>query len=187
MKFGSTIFADYTYNESPTTTDADGNTIHNSSFNVTRAYINVFGTLNHLIAYRITPDITRETGIGSSLAGSYTFRLKYAFGQLNLDDWTTKGSWAPVRLQQTPWIDYAEGIYRYRFQGPTFVDRESFFPSSDSGVSGHWNFPETTVTFTPASTTARATARRKRTTRRRSRFAARFGRCLSADRSKGCA
>ena len=62
IEFGSTVFADYTYNESPTTTDAEGNTIHNSSFNVTRAYINVFGTLNHLIAYRITPDITRETG-----------------------------------------------------------------------------------------------------------------------------
>ncbi len=141
IKFGSTVFADYTYNESPTTTDAEGNTIHNSSFNVSRAYINIFGNLNHLIAYRITPDITRESGSGSSLAGSYTFRLKYAFGQLNLDDWTTKGSWARLGLQQTPWIDYAEGIYRYRFQGPTFVDRESFFPSSDSGLSGHWNFP----------------------------------------------
>lgn len=145
VKIGSTIFADYTYVESPTTTDADGNTIHNSSFNVTRAYINVLGKLNHRIEYRITPDIVRETGgstgTGSSLAGSYTFRLKYAFGQFDLDDWTTKGSWVRLGLNQTPWIDYAEGIYRYRFQGPTFVDREGLFPSSDSGISGHWNFP----------------------------------------------
>lgn len=141
IKFGSTIFADYTYQSSPQTKDADGNTIHPSSFNVTRAYINVLGNLNHLISYRITPDIARESGSGSSLNGSYTFRLKYAFGQLNLDDWTTKGSWLRLGLQQTPLIDYAEGIYRYRFQGPVFVDREGFLTSSDLGVSGHWNFP----------------------------------------------
>ena len=141
FKVGATIFADYTFIESPTATDADGNTIHNSAFNVGRAYINVLGNLNHLIAYRITPDITRESGSGSSLNGSYTFRLKYAFGQLNLDDWMTKGSWVRFGLQQTPFIDYNEGIYRYRFQGPTFEDREGLFPSSDSGLSGHWNFP----------------------------------------------
>src|SRR5438270_9319257 len=68
FKVGATIFADYTYNESPTATDSDGNTIHNSSFNVSRAYINVTGSLNHRIAYRVTPDITRETGSGSSLS-----------------------------------------------------------------------------------------------------------------------
>ena len=141
FKIGSTIFADYTYNESPTTTDSDGNTINNSSFNVGRAYVNVTGNLNHRIAYRITPDITRETGSGSSLSGSYTFRLKYAFGQFNFDDWTTKGSWARLGLQQTPYIDFAESVYRYRFQGPIFVDRSGFLTSSDNGLSAHWNFP----------------------------------------------
>lgn len=141
FKVGATIFADYTYNQSPTTKDADGNTIHNSSFNISRAYINVLGNLNHFIAYRITPDITRESGAGSSLNGSLTFRLKYAFGQFNLDDWTTKGSWVRFGLQQTPFIDYNESIYRYRFQGTTFEDREGFFPSSDFGASAHWNFP----------------------------------------------
>ncbi len=145
VKLGSTIFADYTFNQSPSTTDADGNAIRNSSFNVTRAYINVLGNLNHYIAFRITPDIVRETGgstgTGSSLAGSYTFRLKYAFGQFNLDDWTTKGSWVRLGLQQTPLVDYEEGVYRYRFQGPVFADREGFLTASDSGLAGHWNFP----------------------------------------------
>jgi len=141
FKVGATIFADYTYNDSPTVTDADGNTIHNSSFNVSRAYINVTGSLNHLLQYRITPDITRESGTGSSLNGSYTFRLKYAYGQFNLDDWTTKGSWVRLGVQQTPFIDYNESIYRYRFQGTTFEDREGLFPSSDAGVAGHWNAP----------------------------------------------
>ena len=68
------------------------------------------------------------------------FRLKYGFAQFDLDDWMTKGSWIRVGLQQTPWIDYAEGIYRYRFQGTTFIDREGLVPSSDYGVSFHYNF-----------------------------------------------
>lgn len=141
FKVGATIFGDYTLNESPTVTDADGNTIHNSSFNISRAYINVTGNLNHYLAFRITPDVARETGSGSSLNGSQTFRLKYAFGQFNLDDWTTKGSWVRFGVQQTPFIDYNESIYRYRFQGTTFEDREGLFPSSDAGLSGHWSFP----------------------------------------------
>lgn len=141
FKVGSTIFADWTYQESPKVTDADNNHVNLSSFNVSRAYINFTGNLNHLIAFRITPDIARESGSGSSLSGSQTFRLKYAFAQLNLDDWTTKGSWVRFGLQQTPYVDYAEGLYRYRFQGPIFVDREGFLSSSDAGLSAHYSLP----------------------------------------------
>lgn len=141
FKVGATIFTDYTYQESPKTQDPDKENVNFSSFNVSRAYINVTGNLNHYLAFRITPDITRETGTGSSLNGSLTFRLKYAYGQLNLDDWTTHGSWLRLGIQQTPYVDYTEGIYRYRFQGPIFVDREGFLSSSDAGFSGHWNFP----------------------------------------------
>src|SRR3954451_24934474 len=70
IKIGSVIYADYTYIESPKATDADKNSINSSAFNVTRAYINVLGSINHLISFRITPDITRESGTGSSLNGS---------------------------------------------------------------------------------------------------------------------
>lgn len=139
IKVGATIFADYTVQEQPRVTDADGNTVTSNSFNVSRSYINVTGNISHLVAFRITPDITRETGTGSSLNGSYTFRLKYAFAQINLDDWMPKGSWIRLGLQQTPYIDYAEAIYRYRFQGPTFADREGFLTSSDQGVSFHYS------------------------------------------------
>ena len=141
VKVGGTIFADYTYVDSPTAKDAAGNVIHPSSFNVARAYINITGNLFHRVSYRITPDVSRETGSGSSLAGSQNFRLKYAFAQLNLDDWTTHGSWVRFGIQQTPYIDFHEGIYRYRFQGPIFADREGFLPSSDAGISGRWMFP----------------------------------------------
>lgn len=141
IKVGATIFADYTWYSSPTVIDTDGNEVTMSAFNIGRAYINVTGNLNHLFAFRITPDIVRESGSGSSLSGSYTYRLKYAYGQLNLDDWTTKGSWVRLGMQQTPYVDYTETIYRYRFQGTTFVDREGFLSASDSGLSAHWNFP----------------------------------------------
>lgn len=140
FKIGATIFGDYTYIDSPTSKDADGNVIHPSSFNIARAYINVTGNLNHRIAFRITPDISRETGTGSSLSGSQTFRLKYAFGQYNLDDWMTHGSWVRLGVQQTPFVDYTEGIYRYRFQGTIFAERIGLLTSSDAGLSGHYNF-----------------------------------------------
>ena len=142
IRVGVTIFADYTYQDRPKVTDADGNSVNMSSFNVARSYINVTGNINHYIAFRVTPDITREAGVGSSLNGSYTFRLKYAFAQFNFDDWMTRGSWARFGLQQTPYVDYSEGIYRYRFQGTTFAEREGFLTSSDNGASFHYNFPK---------------------------------------------
>jgi len=177
---GAVIFGDYTYVESPEAKDADGNKINNSSFNVTRAYINITGNLNHLIAFRITPDISRETSAGASLSGSQLFRLKYAYAQLNLDDWTTKGSWVRAGVQQTPYNDYTETIYRYRFQGTIFAERTIALVSSDAGLSGHYNFNGNYGTSTLASTTARATRRRRRTTRRRSWCAAPCVRSRSA-------
>lgn len=140
FNIGATIFGDYTYAGSPQTKDSDGNFVHASSFNLVRAYINVTGNLNHFITFRITPDIARENSTTASLSGSQLFRLKYAFGQLNLDDWATKGSWVRLGVQQTPFVDYTEGIYRYRFQGPIFADRIGLLSSSDAGFSGHYNF-----------------------------------------------
>ncbi len=141
LKIGATIFADTTWQAAPVTTDVDGNEIHPSSFNVTRTYVNVTGTLNKRISFRITPDVAREVSSGSSLSGSQLFRLKYAYAQLNLDEWLTKGSYVRLGMQQTPYIDYAEGIYRYRFQGPIFSDREGFLTSSDAGVSMRYVLP----------------------------------------------
>ena len=90
----------------------------------------------------ITPEIARETSSSSSLSGSQTFRIKFAWAQLNLDQWLTKGSWVRVGINQTPWLDYAESIYHYRFQGTTFVDREGFLFPSDAGITFHYNFPQ---------------------------------------------
>src|SRR5687768_3197262 len=78
LRVGATLFLDYTMTEQPKLTDADGNRVTGNAFNVGRAYINVTGNISHLVAFRVTPDIVRETGSGSALNGSLTFRLKYA-------------------------------------------------------------------------------------------------------------
>lgn len=140
IRVGATIFADYTYQTDPQQTDVDGNSFSPNQFDVKRAYINVTGNISHLIAFRVTPDIARETGTGSSLNGSYTYRLKYAYGQFNFDDWMTRGSWARFGVQQTPWVDFMETLWRYRFQGTIFEDREGYLSSSDFGASFHYNF-----------------------------------------------
>jgi hypothetical protein len=141
INVGATIFADYTVQQQPKVVDADGNTVTLNQFQVGRSYINVTGNISHSISFRITPDITRETSTGA-LNGSYVFRLKYAFAQWNLDDYMTKGSWARFGQQQTPYVDFMEGIYRYRFQGTIFEERESFLSSSDTGASFHYNLPQ---------------------------------------------
>lgn len=123
-KVGATIFADYTQ------------TSETSSFNVSRAYVNVTGSLNKRLSFRVTPDIYRETS-----GGSQQFRLKYAYAQLNLDEWLTKGSFVRAGMQQTPYLDHAEAVYRYRWQGTGFAEREGYLSSADTGVSMRYVFP----------------------------------------------
>ena len=137
INIGLTLFTDYSYTESPKMTDNDGNLYNPSGFNITRSYLNVTGKISHLVSFRITPDVVRETGTGSSLNGSLMFRIKYAFVQLN----TSKATWVRLGVQQTPYLDYSESIYRYRFQGTMFVEREGYFASADAGTSFHYDLP----------------------------------------------
>jgi hypothetical protein len=142
VRVGGTLFLDFTRTQAPQITDADGNRVSPSQFNVGRAYLNVTGQLNHLIAFRITPDIVRETGTGSTSNGSLTYRLKYGYGQLNLDDWLWRGTYVRFGMIQTPYTDFEETVYRYRFQGTIFADREGFASSADYGVSFRTAFPQ---------------------------------------------
>jgi hypothetical protein len=150
IRVGVTLFPLYTYQTTPTATDADGNTINRSAFDVARAYINLTGQISHLLSFRITPDITRESTLLSLPAGatvsndSLVYRIKYAYAQFNLDDWMSRGAWVRIGIQQTPWVDFDEGIYRYRFQGTTFAERLPLLTtmtSADAGLSFHYNLP----------------------------------------------
>jgi len=149
INVGVTLWPSFTLQTEPNITDAAGNSVNRSAFDVGRAYINLTGQLSHIIAFRLTPDITRESGLLSLQPGnsvpndSLVFRIKYAYGQFNLDDWMARGSWIRLGIQQTPWVDFEEGIYRYRFQGTVFAERvplPTVMSSSDAGVSFRYNF-----------------------------------------------
>ena len=145
IKVGAVIYTDYTVQQTPKIKDTDGNEVTSSAFNVGRSYLNITGNISHNIAFRITPDITRESGIaGSTITGNYVFRLKYAYAQFNLDDYLNPGrtgTWIRLGMQQTPWVDFMEQVYRYRFQGTIFEEREGFLSSSDIGASFHYSLP----------------------------------------------
>ncbi len=102
IRLGLTVWPQYTLQTEPEITDAAGNQVHRNAFDVGRAYINITGQISHLVAFRLTPDITRESsllslGAGNTVANdSLVFRIKYAYGQFNLDDWTAPGTW--IRL-----------------------------------------------------------------------------------------
>src|SRR4030095_15285552 len=102
IRVGMTLFPTFTVQTDPNVTDADGNSVNRSAFDVQRAYINVTGNISHLVAFRITPDITRQAGLltlgpGNAVPNdSLVFRIKYAYGQFNLDDWMSRGSWVRV-------------------------------------------------------------------------------------------
>jgi hypothetical protein len=120
------------------------------------------------------------------VTGTLTYRLKYAYGQLNFDDlgntamhdvaqWRDRGcgSHAADTLRRLE-----EGIYRYRFAGTVFADREGFLSSSDLGASMHVNFPQNYGDFHVGVYNGETYTRPRRTTRRPSRSAAR---CAAAD------
>jgi len=141
VRAGGVLFTDFTYQAEPRTQDADGNAIHPSSFNVTRAYVNLFGNLSRVISGRITGDVVRDTNAAdSALFGNNVYRLKFAYLQFALDDWIGKGGLLRFGLQNTPYITYVEDVYRYRFQGPLFVDREGLLVSSDAGICARYAF-----------------------------------------------
>jgi hypothetical protein len=141
ITIGTTLFADYTIQQQPQVADTDGNRVTLNQFQIGRAYLNITGSISHGIAFRITPDIARETGAGSSLNGSYTFRLKYAYAQWNLDDYLSRGSFARFGMQQNPYFDFFESVYRYRFQGTIISEREGYQSSADVGAAFRYTLP----------------------------------------------
>src|SRR5262245_28166957 len=66
IRIGMTLFPNFSVQTEPEITDVDGNLVKRNAFDVTRSYINITGNLSHIIAYRITPDITRQSGTVTS-------------------------------------------------------------------------------------------------------------------------
>src|SRR5262249_26849133 len=87
---GGVMFYDYTFQNQPKVADAAGNQIRTNGFDVKRTYINVQGNINHVVSFRITPDVSREN-TATTLNGSLMFRLKYGYVNFGLDDWMWRG------------------------------------------------------------------------------------------------
>ena len=151
IRVGMTLYPTYTFQTDPEITDVDGRSVNRNAFDIQRSYINITGNISHIVAFRITPDITRQSSMltlasGNSVSSdSLVFRIKYAYAQFNLDDWLPAGSWTRLGIHQTPWVDFEEGIYRYRFQGTVFAERvplPTTMTSADAGLSFHYNIPK---------------------------------------------
>jgi hypothetical protein len=119
------VYAQYLYQLADTAA-------HGNNFDVTRAYVNVTGALNHGVGVRVTSDLYRASD------GSLALRLKYAYAS-----YTPAGSPLTIKLGQihTPWVDYEESLWDFRMQGATVFDRAGYLTSSDFGlgVDGSWS------------------------------------------------
>src|SRR6267378_7064745 len=120
--------------------------VHNNSFDVTRAYVNVLGRFANGITTRVTTDVYRLAP-----DNSLQIRLKYAFAA-----WTPTGSALTYKLGMihTPFVDYEENLWDYRMQGTIAVDRNAHngqitMTAADIGfgVDGHWNGEQVNAQF----------------------------------------
>jgi len=141
VKVDGSLFSEYTYTFLPKVTDTSGREVSANAFNITRAYFTLNATVAPRISVRLTADAARETGTGTSFDGSLSLRIKYAFMQFDLAPWLGPGSWTRLGVQHTPFIDAVETIYRYRFQGTLFTERDAGMRGADAGASVHVGLP----------------------------------------------
>ena len=143
----------------PETTDADGNTIKPSSFNV-GAHLHQHHRQYLAHAWRSASRRTSRDRLSSG--GSYAFRLKYGFAQINLDDWMTRGSWIAVRAAADA-VDRLRGghlplpLPGHDVLGARGLPRRRRTTACRSTTTSR----PTTATSTSASTTARAITTRR--------------------------
>lgn len=133
VKVSGTVYGQYMYE-----TNQGADSTHYNAFDVTRAYVNIRGAFKGGVSTRVTGDIYRDAN------GSINYRLKYAYV-----GWTPKNS--PVTFLfgqvQTPWLDYEEGLWGYRMQGPMALDRNHYLNSSDIGLAMEGGFQQHTFDF----------------------------------------
>ena len=146
ISVGAVIYYDYTYQKTPEDQGRRRQRRITSARSRSRAPTSTspatFRTSCRSASRRTS--CARSTAADAALNGSLVFRLKYGFAQFNLDavDRRLEESWGRLGMQQTPYIDCAKSIYRYRFQGTVVRRAQSgSMSSSDAGVSFHTNLP----------------------------------------------
>jgi hypothetical protein len=121
---------------------ADANVGKDNGFHFTRAYITVKDKVSDDLMVRITYDQKDGQGGSTQCADpnaasvSYTCTTQSAFVKYVYGDYSyMPGQKVRFGLGHTPWIDYEEGLYTYRFLGTVFSDGQGAQSSSDTGVS----------------------------------------------------
>jgi hypothetical protein len=101
-----------------------------NTFDITRAYINIFYTPDEAVTLRVTPNVYRQVDVSaampagtgavipSSSNGNLGYRLKYAYAQLNTlfkKSDAFKHDYLRMGQQVEPLVDWEEGLYYYRY------------------------------------------------------------------------
>lgn len=143
VKIGATFYADWSYwsdwdgstsfvdnQETPSST-ADQNY---NTFEITRAYINLYYTPNDAATLRITPDIYR------SADNSLAYRLKYAYADLN-KLFVKSPAFAHDKItfgqMQSPLVPWEEDLNGHRYTYKVPEDFSEGVSSSYAGVKAH--------------------------------------------------
>ncbi len=138
VRIGTLLYADYAYYTKTgfgpqflTQINQPGpaNNSYNT-FEISRAYINLFYSPNDAVTFRLTPNLYRQIGaapasrfgkvsaIGANTDGELAFRLKYAyvdFNKLFASSEAFKKDKLTIGQQQNPFVDWEENLYGYRW------------------------------------------------------------------------
>ena len=63
IRVGMTLFPTYAFQTIADDHGCRRQLVNRNAFDVARAYINITGNISHMVAFRLTPDITRESGL----------------------------------------------------------------------------------------------------------------------------
>lgn len=159
LRIGTLLYADYAYYPktgfgpqflSQINPPGPGNNGYNT-FEVSRAYINLFYSPNDAVTFRLTPDLYRQIGaapatkigkvsaIGANTDQELTFRVKYAYVDSNT---LFRGSEAfqkdtlTIGQQQDALIEWEERLYGYRYTSLVPWDYLGL-PAAVTGVKLH--------------------------------------------------
>lgn len=159
VRIGTLLYADYGYYTntgfgpqftSQINPPGPANNGYNT-FEITRAYINLFYSPNDAVTFRLTPDLYRQIGaapgtkigkvsaIGPNTDQGLPFRLKYAyvdFNNLFANSAAFKKDKLTIGQQQDPVIEWEERLYGYRYVNIVPWDYLGY-SSSWAGISLH--------------------------------------------------
>lgn len=137
IKFNLLWYLSYMNGEGADVGGSAGDGEERNKFAIKRGYVRF--TKEKLIPWmdaHITFDVTQTKDDDSSLDGSVSVRIKYAYAKFKLPDvaFFTK-PYIEAGIVHMPWLDFEEHINWYRCQDTMFIERNKTFNSADFGLT----------------------------------------------------